>query len=92
MRMVEKDIGRKCGDDVAGAIRRNMALMLDRRGKMIVASYAAATAIGAANGAFAAYMGGPEEIDAKFVDQLWADILRPMVLGELASAALDGEG
>lgn len=80
-----QDIGRKCAEDVSGAIRRNMLLMLDGRGKMMIASYAAATAIGAANGAFAAYLGGPTAIDEQFVDQLWDDILRPMVLGQLSS-------
>ena len=84
---IEQDIGRKCADDVAAAIRRNVALMADRRGKMIVASYAAATAIGAANGAFAAFMDGPAAIDEKFVDQLWGEFIRPMVLGELAKVA-----
>ncbi len=82
-----KDIGRKCSDDVAAAVRRNIHLMGDRRGKMIVATYGAAAAIGAANGAFAAFMDGPDEIDAVFVDKIWAEILRPMILGDLADVA-----
>jgi len=88
---IEQDIGRKCADDVAAAIRRNVALMADRRGKMIVASYAAATAIGAANGAFAAFMDRPAAIDEKFVDQLWGEFIRPMVLGELSKVAGEGK-
>lgn len=79
-----KDIGRKCADDVGDAIRRNMQLMGDRRGKMIVATYGAATAIGAANGAFAAVMDGHKQIDEVFVDKVWAEILRPMILGQIA--------
>lgn len=81
------DIGRKCADDVAGAIRRNMRLTDSQREAMIVSAYAAAAAIGAANGAFAAFMNGPGDIDAAFVDQLWSEFLRPMVLGELVSGA-----
>ncbi len=82
---VTRDIGLKCADDVGDAIRRNMYLMGDKRGKMIVATYGAATAIGAANGAFAAMSDGPQEIDEAFVDQCWAEILRPMILGQIAN-------
>lgn len=78
------DVGRKCSEDVAAAMRRNMLLMLDKRGAMIVATYGAATAIGAANGAYSAYMDGPDVVSEAMVDQLWADILRPMILGQLA--------
>lgn len=81
---VIRDVGRKCGDDVSGAIRRNVALMESQRGAMIVTTYAAAAAIGAANGAFNAFMNGPDKIDEALVDQLWADLLRPMVVGELS--------
>lgn len=78
-----KDMGRKCADDVSAAIRRNMQLMPDRHGKMVVSTYAAAAAIGAANGAFAAMAEGPLEIDEAFVDQCWSEILRPMILGQI---------
>lgn len=78
-----KDIGRKCADDVADAIRRNMLLMGDKRSKMIVTAYGASAAIGAANGAFAAMADGPLEIDEAFVDQCWSEILRPMILGQI---------
>ena len=83
MDTIIKDIGRKCADDVGDAIRRNMQLMGDKRGKMIVATYAAASAIGAANGAFAALAEGPLTIDEAFVDQCWAEVLRPMILGQI---------
>jgi hypothetical protein len=79
-----QDIGRKCAGDVSEAIHRNMALADDRRGKMIVAAYAAAAAFGSANGAFSAFMNGPEVIDEAFVDELWAQFVRPMVLGQFA--------
>lgn len=82
--LITQDVGRKCADDVADAVRRNMHLMLNQRGVMIVAAYGAAAAIGAANGAFASYMGGGNEIDEALVDQLWSEILRPMILGNLA--------
>lgn len=79
-----KDIGRKCASDVGDAIRRNMSLVTGKREMMIVTAYAAASAFGAANGAFAAFMHGPSaEIDAQFVDQLWVEFIRPMVLGNL---------
>lgn len=87
-----KDIGRKCAEDVAGAIRRNMLLFNGKRELMIVATYGAAAAIGAANGAFAAYMDAPDSIDEKLVDQLWAEILRPMILGDLSEAAFSKAG
>lgn len=83
---ITQDIGRKCASDVGDAIRRNIALMNGKREAMIVSAYAAAAAIGAANGAFAAFMDGPQVIDEKMVDQLWTDFLRPMVLGELSHA------
>lgn len=82
---ITRDIGRKCADDVGDAIRRNMQLMGDKRGKMIVATYGAATAIGAANGAFAAMADGQLTIDEAFVDQCWAEVLRPMILGQIAA-------
>lgn len=85
-----KDIGRKCGDDVSAAIRRNMLLMADQRGAMIVATYAAAAAIGAASGAFAAFLDGPAEVDAATIDEMWTEILRPMVLGQNAGDAARG--
>jgi hypothetical protein len=83
-----QDIGRKCGEDVSAAIGRNMLLFDGKREAMIIATYGAATAIGAANGAFSAYMDGPDAIDANLVDQLWAEILRPMILGDLSQAAI----
>ena len=89
---IEQDIGRQCPAAVSDALPRNMRLRDDKRGMMIVASYGAAAAIGAANGAFAAFMDGPEAIDEKFVDQLWANILRPMVLGGAAAALSTAQG
>lgn len=82
---IEQDIGRKCGYDVGDAIRRNMLLMDDRRGAMIVASYGAAVAIGNAIGAYSAFADGPIDINPAMIDQLWSEILRPMVLGEMTT-------
>jgi len=89
---IVKDIGRKCSDDVAAAIRRNMLLMGDAREKVIVAAYGATAAFGAASGAFAAMSDGPAEMDAANVDAMWAAFIRPMILGDFARAALQAAG
>ncbi len=80
---IAKDIGRKCADDVSAAIKRNMHLMPDRRGKFLVAAYAAVTGIAAATGAFAATIGGGPDPDEQMVDELWAEFFRPLALGQL---------
>lgn len=80
---IAKDIGRKCADDVSAAIKRNMHLMPDHRGKFLVAVYAAVTGIAAATGAFAATIGGGPEPDERMVDELWTSFFRPLALGQL---------
>lgn len=80
---VVRDIGRKCADDVGSSIRRNMALMADRRGAFMVAAYGAATAIGSATGAFSALADDLPEPNEAMVDEMWRDFLRPLALGQL---------
>ena len=80
---LEKDMGRKCADDVSAAIRRTLQLMPDQRGAMIVAIYGAAAAIGAATGAFSALSDEIPEPNEKMLDEMWAAFLRPIALGQL---------
>jgi len=84
---ITKDIGRKCADDVNAAIRRNQMLVGSRQDSLIIAMYAAATSVGAVTGTFSAMTGGPALPDAEAIDDVWLNLLRPMVLGQLSSEA-----
>jgi hypothetical protein len=81
---ITMDLGRKCGDDVKSAMHRMVVLANDHRGAMISATYGASTAVAALSGAVAAFMGREEGMTPEFMDQVWADILRPIALGELS--------
>lgn len=80
---IAKDIGRKCSDDVSAAIHRNMNLMTTQRGAFMVAAYGAATAIGAASGAFSALADDIPQPNEAMIDAMWRDFLRPIALGQL---------
>lgn len=84
-----KDIGRKCADDVSDAIKRNMQLIPDQRGKFLVAVYAAVTGIASASGAFAATTGMGTEPNERMIDELWAEFFRPLAIGQLPSFVED---
>lgn len=81
--LLVKDIGRKCGDDVGGAIRRNMQLVDLPRERMMVAMYGAGVAVGNATGAWLGAMGLTCAPLATDIDQMWRDVLRPLALGQL---------
>lgn len=81
--LLVKDIGRKCGEDVGCAIRRNMQLVDLPRERMMVAIYGAGVAVGNATGAWLAAMGLPCEPVEADIDQMWRDVLRPLALGQL---------
>lgn len=83
---IAADIGRKCSDDVSAVIRRNFMLVADRHSAVVVASYAAVTAIGAASGAFNALNDGPGYSTPETLDELWTGFFRPLMLGELTAA------
>lgn len=83
--IIVRDIGRKCGDDVGSAICRNMQLVDTPRDRMMVAMYGASAALGNATGAWLGSMGLPCEPVAGDFDQLWRELLRPMVLGHLGA-------
>lgn len=82
---IVRDIGRKCGEDASGAIRRNMALMGNSEEMAQVAVFGAGSALGTAAGAMAAHLerqtGKPVD-GAEVADHLWA-LLRTTVLAGL---------
>lgn len=79
-----KDLGRKCGDDVAAAMRRTMLLADDRAGALAIAAYGAGHAFGALCGATAAVMGDEITLTPEFMDEVWAKFLRPIAVGEMS--------
>jgi hypothetical protein len=83
------DIGRKCASDVSSTVHRNISLMDDTRGAMIVAMYGAAAAFGAATGSMGAFLGRDGDITPEIVDEMWTAFIRPMILGELAKDTPD---
>lgn len=84
---IVNDMGKKCADDVSDAMMRTLRIIDTPQGAAIVATFAAAAALGIATGAFAATIenGSPEET----ADALWVK-LRPMVVR--SAAALNGDG
>lgn len=79
-----QDIGSKCADDVRAAIHRNMKLIGTQPGALAVSLYAAVTAFGATTGALHAWMNIEADGQSpEVVDQVWAELIRPMLLGEL---------
>ncbi|HUD92307.1 hypothetical protein [Sphingobium sp.] len=79
---VIRDIARKCDDDVAAAIHRNMALVSGGTAMSTVAFAGATSALATAAGAFVAVhhgMGGGYATGEDVADGLLA-ILRPMVV------------
>jgi len=79
---VVMDIARKCDEDVAGAIARNMALVSGASQMSQVAFMGAASALGAAGGAFLAVhngLGGADTSDDEIAQALWS-LLSPMVV------------
>ena len=78
---IVKDICHKCDEDVAGAISRNMQLVDGAHEMAQVAFMGAASALGAAGGAFLALQeatGGTSTSD-EVADGLWL-LLKPMVV------------
>lgn len=76
------DIGRKCDEDVSGAINRNMALVSGEVQMSQVAFMGAASALGTAGGAFLAVhysKGGAVVTDEEIAAALWS-LLSPMVV------------
>ena len=84
------DIGRKCADDVSQAIRRNFQLVEGSEAALVIASYAAVSAFGAAGGAFAAHTDGPPTLDEATIDALWQGYIRPMLTGDFVREAKHG--
>jgi hypothetical protein len=81
---IVRDIGNKCSDDVAAAISRNMHLVDTPKDASSVAFFGAASALGAASGAFLATQpmnGGGMPADV-LAAALWS-ILQPMVVGSI---------
>ncbi len=79
---IATDIARKCGEDVADAIYRNMALVAGGQNMALVAYLAAASALGTAGGAFLAIhdaCGGDSTGDEEVADALWLE-LKPMTV------------
>lgn len=75
-----KDLGRKCGDDVTGAIHRNMLLSDSTAGKLAISSYGAVEALAAFSGVVAAHMGHDDGMTPEFLDEMWSQFLRPLML------------
>ena len=77
-----RDIGRKCADDVSGAMRRNILLADDMQGMVAISAYGAAAAIGLATGMFAQQSGAAndEVISAAMIDELWVNLIRPIAV------------
>ena len=82
---IVKDICHKCGEDVAGAIHRNMQLVDGEHEMAQVAFMGAASALGAAGGAFLALQeaAGGTSTDEEVAEGLWS-LLRPMVVRSVA--------
>lgn len=76
-----KDLARKCGDDVAAAIRRTMALHPDLDGKVAIAIMAAGVANAAAAGVFCQYtnINDPERMADALIE-----ITKPFTISAIA--------
>lgn len=75
---IEHDIALKAGQDVADAIKRNMALVDTPEGMMKIAAAAASMAFATASGTCAAILDHSD--GRQFIDSLWAAAVRPLAL------------
>ena len=83
---ITRDIARKCGDDVAVIVRRNMGLVDTPEAKLSVSLSAAASAMGAASGSYLAMHDARDQPPVHHLaaaDGVWRS-LRPMVLRAMA--------
>lgn len=83
---INRDIARKCDEDVSGAIHRNMQLVEGGAAKAQIAFMGAGSALGSAGGAFLALHAaqyGEGVPDEEAAEALWL-LLRPMVVRAIA--------
>lgn len=76
--VIDHDMAVKCGRDVSDAIHRNFRLLDSQRGCMLAGVAAASTAMASMLGAWSA--GSREDLDAKALDALWLQLIRPLAL------------